>query len=636
MLNHNFSKLLSELVAGEVILFAGSGLSQYAGYPNAYQLGNRLLSILSEQEQLESGLNVNSDLMDIANVVEAIKDRNLIINSINEIFGRSTITKFDTHELIARIYFIKDIITTNYDYLFEAAYGDNIHTIVTDEHLGATNSKKVNLFKIHGDPDHPESIILTRDDYARFARKNSNSIILSALQEKFATKTTIFVGYSLQDLNVRGEFFHVVEKLGSNFKQGYFVSPDLNKANQSLLAKKGLTYLNYRGEDFFKLLFDHICKDLIQFSIDNIADLSLTERFLKGRDVYVNYDTSKGNKTITGAGSLSGTGEEKVQLTFTGEDIHKQMKELLNGRHTRKVSIPAKNIVKASTIINGINIPLFKDGASIELIQLPSKKGTFDIRFKDGFELNDLNYEIYRSDPFIEISVTTKAGKFMVSHDLSKPSTNGFYINLNFTHNKLCSNTVEEINSFQLLANFANGVPFTIFSKGKSSEYSHTTKREVADNAIKMLTHFRNLNFIEKRFGVKFRDLPYIDQSNDNIDIVQRLTDRLGTKGQQIMQPGMLAGLTFTEASFYKPENLEKFFALKDFERHLDGATFYNLFNHEINVGQTYLKIVNAEFKNKEDVLTGKNERIEFSCDEFWISYISPEEVKLRAQSYPV
>lgn len=42
--------------------------------------------------------------------------------------------------------------------------------------------------------------------------------------------------------------------------------------------------------------------------------------------------------------------------------------------------------------INGINLPLFNSGSSLELIQLPSKKGTFDIRFTDGFEANDLSY----------------------------------------------------------------------------------------------------------------------------------------------------------------------------------------------------------------------------------------------------
>ncbi|MCH5720398.1 SIR2 family NAD-dependent protein deacylase [Niabella hibiscisoli] len=240
MQGEDLDKLVAKIISGEVVLFAGSGLSLYAGYPSAWKLAADLLSLLDSEEFAESRFTEQSDLLDIAQVIEDLKGRDVLVNKISEIFGRSTVKNFKVHEMIVKIPFIRDIITTNYDYLFEAAYGPSLQAIVDTSDLGNINQQKVNLFKIHGDPGNPEAIVLTRDDYARFYRRNINTPLLSVIQERLTTKTVLFVGYSLQDINIRGEFMYALESLGTNAKEAYLVSPSCTKSNQVSLKKRGL------------------------------------------------------------------------------------------------------------------------------------------------------------------------------------------------------------------------------------------------------------------------------------------------------------------------------------------------------------------------------------------------------------
>jgi hypothetical protein len=89
-------------------------------------------------------------------------------------------------------------ITQNYDVLFEQAChdaGTKINVLPYDLVTGDSRW----LLKMHGCVNHPEDIVLTRDDYLNYAdRRQSLKGIVSA---QLLTKHMLFIGFSMNDPN---------------------------------------------------------------------------------------------------------------------------------------------------------------------------------------------------------------------------------------------------------------------------------------------------------------------------------------------------------------------------------------------------------------------------------------------------
>jgi hypothetical protein len=108
------------------------------------------------------------------------------------------------------------VITTNYDRLFEgalAATGKDprvaTYTPEREEtaNYGDPTPQSPVLFKIHGDIARPETIVLTDEDYIQFVLRMSSKEpydpIPLGLKFWLTQWTTLFVGYSLLDYNLR-------------------------------------------------------------------------------------------------------------------------------------------------------------------------------------------------------------------------------------------------------------------------------------------------------------------------------------------------------------------------------------------------------------------------------------------------
>ena len=109
------------------------------------------------------------------------------------------------------------VITTNYDKLFESALiaeGREPHKVIynpepketTDDYPDPTAENPV-VFKIHGDIEHRDSLVITDDDYIDFVLRMSDKGSLDpvplGLKFYLTRWTTLFVGYSLLDYNLR-------------------------------------------------------------------------------------------------------------------------------------------------------------------------------------------------------------------------------------------------------------------------------------------------------------------------------------------------------------------------------------------------------------------------------------------------
>lgn len=114
----------------------------------------------------------------------------------------------------------KIIITTNYDRLFERALAQNgkdPHVFVYDPDPPGheptpdlphdPTTERPMLFKMHGDLDRRESIVITDEDYINFVQRMSEKDIVHPVPQTIRFRMqrwpTLFVGYSLRDYNLR-------------------------------------------------------------------------------------------------------------------------------------------------------------------------------------------------------------------------------------------------------------------------------------------------------------------------------------------------------------------------------------------------------------------------------------------------
>ncbi|HEX8157109.1 MAG TPA: SIR2 family protein [Solirubrobacteraceae bacterium] len=108
------------------------------------------------------------------------------------------------------------VITTNYDGLFERALrnaGKQPRVSVykpddepTTDYDNETAQSPV-IYKLHGDIAHPESLVVTDEDYIQFVLRMSDKEpydpIPLSLKHFLKRWTTLFIGYSLLDYNLR-------------------------------------------------------------------------------------------------------------------------------------------------------------------------------------------------------------------------------------------------------------------------------------------------------------------------------------------------------------------------------------------------------------------------------------------------
>lgn len=228
--NYNFmtlsipSKLQNAIVNNNLVIFVGAGCSMPLGYPSWKKLIENILEDLNSKYGETSSLNFRNiltgvgsgkSLFDALNKIEndadhgstyKIKSKELInrlIDANNEKLPDESLV----HDLLWKV--SKKIITTNYDRALEKYKDKSISAKIFDNSnvfqvLNNQSGDSKFLYKIHGDYENPNTIILFESDYKDiYNDENYNN---DALSTYFKDKTLLFIGFSLSDPFVNNLF----------------------------------------------------------------------------------------------------------------------------------------------------------------------------------------------------------------------------------------------------------------------------------------------------------------------------------------------------------------------------------------------------------------------------------------------
>ncbi|MGX5519388.1 SIR2 family protein [Bacillus cereus] len=270
------SNIATDLLGNKVSLFVGAGFSADLGYPTWGKLLKRIIEknklmdklvesnlfpLLREDEKNYDEINkliidklIGVDFLRLAGYVDTLlvgEGKEAIRMEIkNEILGREDSREInekykrysDHFDLLSE--YIGEIITTNYDTNLEYCISNYsvIHRDLSSiNHQSSKNVKKrIKIYKIHGCvTDHKNQIIITEKDYQDFS--STNKYISHKLYSTFMENNIVFIGYSLQDPNIRGILNEVIEEAkegeGTNKKIYWVNRAKVNKTDKQFYKK---------------------------------------------------------------------------------------------------------------------------------------------------------------------------------------------------------------------------------------------------------------------------------------------------------------------------------------------------------------------------------------------------------------
>jgi energy-coupling factor transporter ATP-binding protein EcfA2 len=220
----------------ECVLYGGAGLSAWAGFPVWKSFVRRLLDWAVKSQKVEPEFAKSMRAAIQQGDVDAVAD-----NVVNAVLGREPEALHaylrglflrekplpSVHRILQGIPF-SAVLTTNFDNLFERAYGDApvFTPIQTEPLLDAIAKRRFFLLKLYGTLDQPESVMVAPAQYEEAI--SGNAAFAQCMETLFFSRTLLFVGASLEGIEA--------------YLRGIAFPTGMRRTHYALVAVKGMAW----------------------------------------------------------------------------------------------------------------------------------------------------------------------------------------------------------------------------------------------------------------------------------------------------------------------------------------------------------------------------------------------------------
>jgi hypothetical protein len=198
--NTVIAKFVRSVTQGRAILWAGSGISLGAGLPSAGLLSAELVRSIQEKAAGYEPPAVGSGIASVTSDFELMHSRELLLEKLRDLLDLpGGVAPADAHFQAVELF--PRIITTNYDKLLEAAAETKKtgHVLIFGPEFPSPAPQKF-IWKIHGAADHPDVLVMSESDLARF--EAATDILQPTLRKLFESGPVLVAGTSLRDRSV--------------------------------------------------------------------------------------------------------------------------------------------------------------------------------------------------------------------------------------------------------------------------------------------------------------------------------------------------------------------------------------------------------------------------------------------------
>ena len=224
--------------------FVGAGLSALSGAPSWKGLIDKLCVELNRDKKDCYSADEYLQIPQMYYYSIGKEDRKYYAVIKDKIISSSLLPN-DIHHKMLRLNPVS-FITTNYDELLEEAaiqHCQGFKIIACDSEVPQIYGDKF-ILKIHGDFRH-ENIVLKEEDYLNYS--DNFKLIETMVKSIFSTNTVVFIGYSLNDYNIKLILNWTKTLLGTNFRKPIFIYSDPEKLSNEELQyheSKGLSVID--------------------------------------------------------------------------------------------------------------------------------------------------------------------------------------------------------------------------------------------------------------------------------------------------------------------------------------------------------------------------------------------------------
>lgn len=240
--------LMESFRTDRVHLFVGSGVSAAAGLLGWNDLVDEMKRTIRDENNnfpandLDTFLNTG-DHLDIAEIFRNTVGEHRYYSFLRQKY-RQSVTLSPLHHALGKLP-VKTIFTTNYDKLLEAAY--RVHAriepsvILQPQQLGYIDERELRIIKLHGDIDHPSTLVLSRRDYTSY--KAHHPDFVRELHQSINNYTMLFVGFGLRDSNFRRIYDDARSLYDSGHRCAYAIMTGTNLVDKRIWDDNGLKIL---------------------------------------------------------------------------------------------------------------------------------------------------------------------------------------------------------------------------------------------------------------------------------------------------------------------------------------------------------------------------------------------------------
>jgi len=593
----------------EVLLFVGAGMSISAGYPS----GAKLAEILHEglTDELKNDIPLNYDLSKLTEEICNMKggNKNYLFSSLKKVFQK-TPKSTETHQLLAKIPHFKNIITTNYDTLIEST-NNNIEVIRKSADYSIVDPKKPLLFKIHSDLTDTENIILTTSDYINyFSKAKEDSVFWNAVRDRLASNHILFIGYGMEDSNINVLLDKIIEELGSNRKEIFFVSPSITPAKLKYFQRLGIEYIESTGEKLIHEIHEDLRLNYFTNLSKGIGVAGTALDFANANQINVTLSKKDERIEIGDIKSTNEISDHKIEVKFEMPTNEESMNiiDSVNGKNFEDVYLDKNSLKEFNLFFKGFRFMTQEDIQNLIIKKLPVFDFNMHIIFEDGFEIDNYPFKLFvispgKNEAHLKIQLEDFTVIIKIEFQTEKDSTK---YNLEIFPSEEIRSTNCGFKFYNILYKIISNQKFKIYKENEIF-YNYIPKIKFEDDALDaklLFKYFENLKKIEKHFNIKFSKINLEKKFEKLVKNIISYIDKTSFSEHFLGESFGIEG----------QKNFEQLISIDEGDLFLTWAsnkkTIIDLYNNQFDLGYLHTSIHDGYIENLKDLQLAKTKDI--------------------------